>query len=302
VNWLKKGPELKAPSLEVPTFLSDLYYDLRERRLLPLLALALVAIAAVPFLLGGSEEEPAGGHAVAGASNARNSSFTVVESKPGLREYQKRLSHRSPTNPFKQRFSNPANLNEAQLPESEGAPSTNPEGGTGSGTGESETSPGRPGSQGIVFFAWGIDVEIKKVVPGGSGGGAGGGEGQQPQSLTAAVPATESSPSTDGTVPLSSKTERTLRHKVLPQTPLPSPARPVATYMGLSSRGKPLFLVSEQVKGVFGETQCLLGGEACQLVEVPLNFPITFVWGANNVRYTFNVRKKELVVTGHAER
>ena len=29
-------------------------------------------------------------------------------------------------------------------------------------------------------------------------------------------------------------------------------------------------------------------------------FPITFVYGANEVRYTFNVLKIELVVAGHS--
>ena len=47
------------PELKVPDFLRDLYYDLRDRRLLPLVALVIVAIVAVPFLLGGgSKEEP----------------------------------------------------------------------------------------------------------------------------------------------------------------------------------------------------------------------------------------------------
>ncbi len=39
-----------------PRLLSDLYYDLRDRRLLPVIALVVVAIVAVPFLLGDSEE------------------------------------------------------------------------------------------------------------------------------------------------------------------------------------------------------------------------------------------------------
>ena len=69
MNWLKKGPDLKLPSfsslrrskgggegggsgLQAPDFLSDLYYDLRERRLLPVILLVVVAIVAVPFLLG----------------------------------------------------------------------------------------------------------------------------------------------------------------------------------------------------------------------------------------------------------
>ncbi len=47
-----KGPELKMPEPKAPAFLADLYYDLRDRRLLPLLALVVVAIAATPFLLG----------------------------------------------------------------------------------------------------------------------------------------------------------------------------------------------------------------------------------------------------------
>ena len=50
---LKAGPELKMPDLKVPDFLVDLYWDLRDRRLLPLVGLAIVAIVAVPFLLGG---------------------------------------------------------------------------------------------------------------------------------------------------------------------------------------------------------------------------------------------------------
>jgi len=35
---LKGGPELKMPELKMPPFLVDLYLDLRDRRLLPLVA------------------------------------------------------------------------------------------------------------------------------------------------------------------------------------------------------------------------------------------------------------------------
>ena len=54
-----KGPELKMPEMKVPPFLTDLYYDFRERRLLPLIGLVVVAIVAVPFLLGNGSEEVA---------------------------------------------------------------------------------------------------------------------------------------------------------------------------------------------------------------------------------------------------
>ena len=109
------GPELKMPDLKglkemsAPTWLADLYYDMRDRRLLPLIALVVVAIAAVPFLLGGSEEEalpPPAEDVIAGeaAIGAEPTQLTVVEAKPGLRDYKKRLKRRSPTDPFKQKY------------------------------------------------------------------------------------------------------------------------------------------------------------------------------------------------------
>lgn len=307
MNWLKKGPELKMPSwlkrgsgskasgIEVPPFLSDLYYDMRERRLLPLLALAVVAIVAVPFLLGGgSEEQPAasGGGAVAGASGSGMPAFTVVESKPGVRDYHKRFENRSPTDPFKQRYKT-AGLGKAQLNEpGEG-------GGEESGGTITETEitrPAGPGRSGIIFFAWAIDVKITKTV----------GSDAQGESIGLEVQAGSVAP-TAGETPAekvelaAKKSETTVRHKVLPQTSLPGVKLPVATYMGRSRRGLPLFLVSDQVKSVFGETQCVSGAEVCQLIEVEPKFPVTFVW-ANEDRYKFTVEDIKLVVTGHAER
>ena len=46
-----KGSSAKMPTVKVPDFLADLYTDLRERRLLPLIALLAVAIVATPLLL-----------------------------------------------------------------------------------------------------------------------------------------------------------------------------------------------------------------------------------------------------------
>src|SRR6202007_2472550 len=44
MNWMKKGPELKFSEVKVPGFLYDLFYDLKERHLLPLVALLIVAM------------------------------------------------------------------------------------------------------------------------------------------------------------------------------------------------------------------------------------------------------------------
>src|SRR4051794_27814087 len=99
------------PDLKVPAFLVDLYWDLRDRHLLPLVGLAIVAIVAVPFLLsGGAESESTPGVSSLGAppspeSNPTN--LTVVQAKPGLRVPGKRLRNDHPTDPFVQRYTSP---------------------------------------------------------------------------------------------------------------------------------------------------------------------------------------------------
>ena len=115
----------KGPNLKVPTFFSDLYYDLRDRRLLPVVGLVVVAIAAVPLLLG-DEAEPLPPPEASLESNERSASggstFTVVEANPGLRDYRKRLERRTPTDPFAQRPAAPG------------------DGGSGGGGGDGETA------------------------------------------------------------------------------------------------------------------------------------------------------------------
>jgi hypothetical protein len=318
MNWLKNGPELKKPDPKVPPFVGDLYFDLRERRLLPILLLAVVAIVAVPILLGGgSEEEGVSGTAgaIAGASGTQASHFTVVESKPGLRDYRKRLARRSPTDPFKQRFTSQelkgAELNPetgegsvsmpvegsssvtteepvSSTPEESGGDSggASPQSGGGGGGGGGNPQPGN-----LVFLSWAVDVKITKS---GGSGSAAGRRADGPAVANADDGVTVRSP-----VKLASDSKSTVRHKVLPLTRLPGDKQPVATYMGRSPHGFPLFLVSSKVKSVFGESKCVSGDDSCQLIEVEPKFPITFVYGANEVRYTFNVLKMELVVTGH---
>src|SRR5215212_6644176 len=134
-------PKLRGGEMKVPPFLSDLYADLRDRRLLPLVALILVAIVATPILLGGGSEEPEpvpGPGTVADGSAPMAQELTVVKAEPGLRNYRKRLAHRSPTNPFKQRFTGPEGPQPAQL---NAVPATGSTGGT-----ESSSGSGAPGT------------------------------------------------------------------------------------------------------------------------------------------------------------
>lgn len=288
---LKGGPELKMPELKVPAFLVDLYWDLRDRHLLPLVALAVVAIIAVPFLLGGSSkqappESPTAGISVAPSPEPAGSKLTVVEAKPGLRDYRKRLRHDSPTDPFKQRYTS-AELNGTKLgggEESATTSSTSSTSTTSTGTTKTENSSsttttevktetkGEPGSPsetpGLTLYAFAIDVQITKT-----------------------------STTTDGG---KDKSKPEVKHRVIPPAALPGEKAPVVTYMGISPTTRmPFFLVSEGVSGTFGEGKCISGLGTCQLIELELGMPETFVYGPGNTRYKINVLKVEPVVTGH---
>jgi len=268
------GPELKMPKFKggetkVPPFLADLYYDVRDRRLLPVILLILVAIVAAPVLLKDEPEKapaPVPPAANPGITDTSANTLTVVKSSPGLRDYKERLRHQQPSNPFKQHYTGPvlkgSELNEAST--------------TTTSTVEESSSGGSEGSSGgtvttithhrLIFFAFAIKVRIAKA---------------------------RTKP--DGTV---EKSEPEDREKVLAPSPLPSEKDPVVTYMGLGDKGhNPLFMVSEEVSAVFGENKCISGTGRCQLIELEPGIPGIFEYGENNVRYKINVLKIVPVVT-----
>jgi hypothetical protein len=281
------GPELKMPKLKgsemkVPPFLSDLYFDLRDRRLLPLVVLILVAIVATPFLLAGGTEEPEPTPLPGVAGEAAPSSqrtLTVVKAAPGLRNYKKRLGHRDPTNPFKQRFTGPrlegGQLNEVATSTSEtggtttettittGKTQSHPVSGGGS-SGGSEDNDGDGVPDGANLYTYVLDLQITRI---------------------------ETKP--DGTV---QKTGPNLRKNVKAPAPLPGEKAPVVTYLGMGATEPraPMFLVSPDVTAIYGEGKCISGTGTCQLIALQRGFPVTFVYGENDVRYKINL----LDVTG----
>jgi hypothetical protein len=92
--------------IRAPRWASDLFKDLRDRRLLvPALAL-IVALIAVPVLLASPAEPPPPPLAAlpegAGAVDA-----AVLAEQTGIRSYKKRLAELKETNPFEQKFALP---------------------------------------------------------------------------------------------------------------------------------------------------------------------------------------------------
>lgn len=293
----RMGPELKLPDmkqLKVPKFASDLYYDLHDRRLLPLVGFILVAIVATPFLLGGSDSEPveAPPSALDGTDVAQTSSLTVVEAHPGLRDYRRRLSGRTPTDPFKQRFTgSPAGTG---LPNKDaGLPSS---GGSGESAG-SESSGG--GSSATPPSSTPVEPAPESGSPSdGERDGDSGAPSDNLRLFTFAVDVKVSSVRTKANGK-KEKVEPEVREGVVPPTALPSPKAQVVTYMGISPKTrKPLFLISDDVDAIFGEGKCISGSESCQLLEVDLGLPTTFVYGPTGARYKINVLKVEPVLKG----
>jgi hypothetical protein len=295
------GPELKVPdlrSLKVPPVLDDLYQDLRDRRLLPLVGLILVAILAVPFLLGGGADEE---EAVApppapleASTSARQAALTVVPAHPGLRDYRKRLRHRTSSNPFKPQYTGPV-LAGTQLGGSSESATT-----TTTTTTESSAGLSEPSTGAVAPPSSGSGESAPSSPPTDSNGkGAGNGTSDPAQGITlytfaVDVKITKTTTNADGE---KSKPEELEKERVLPPAPLPGEKSQVVTYIGISPKtNRPLFLVSEEVDSIFGDVKCLAGTGRCQLLELEPELPVTFVTGEGRVRYKFTVLEIEPVV------
>jgi hypothetical protein len=287
------GPDLKIPNLKgskAPAALVDVYYDLRDRQLLPLVALVVVAIIAVPFLLGGDAENPesppppVAGAALDGNDSA-GSSLTVVEATPGLRDYRERLRGRTPTNPFKQRYTSvpegaqlESSLNSSPSPEASATSSEESvtvddgsttievdpggSGQTGSGDGSGPPDPvGKgPKEAGLRLIEFRVDIKVSRTESAGDG-------------------------TQEWTTP-------EVRRQLPTLTQLPGRRATVATVGGVNVlNGKVYFLVSDDVESLDGDFVCITrtGGNLCELLELEEGAPLDLVYRPTGVRYRIEV-------------
>lgn len=264
---LKKGPELKLPDLKVPGFLLDVYYDLKERHLLPLVAILLVALVALPIVLSkssDSEAEEAGSAIATPSTAAPTSSLVVAQATPGLRAYHRRLAGRTAKNPFKSRGTSSGGEGSAPGPTSveEVTIGGEPEEISG-GQGTSPEGNGEPPSDGrLKYYSWTIDVRVTPVSSG------------------------------------KDKPEASVRHDLPEMTMLPSRSVPALTFVGITKDEKnAVMLVSDKVTGLFGDATCTVGSEACQLIVLQPEIPETVVYGADSRTYRIELLKVHLTET-----
>jgi hypothetical protein len=294
MNMLKKGPQLKLSEIKVPDFLLDLYYDLRERHLLPLVVLLLVAIVAAPILLGGSSSSSsadAGDAAIATPSVAQSSGTLVVaKSAPGLRDYRRRLTHLRAKNPFKQQYAG-----------SEAA-GTEVAGGSAA---VSQSSAGAPSEEsgGSFSVTSAPSTSTTNVTTGPISAGAGTTTKPQTRYATDTIDVRIVPVDSGGDSAESSKAQPSVRSDLPELTMLPDRATPVVVFMGASSDGKKaLLLVSSDVKSIFGDGQCVVGTQVCQLLALEAGLPETFVYGPQGHTYRIEILKIDKALSNKPHR
>jgi hypothetical protein len=250
-----KKPSGVSTDLKPPKAVADLYADLRDRRLLPLVALLAIAIVAVPFLLADkSPTKPAFVPASPGAAPAA-ATFSVVPAKQQLRDYRKRLKHRKRESPFSlyaaARVSNETREQVEEVVdtvENGGAvaPETTETGGTETSPPVEEAAPSQPPVKATIKANVGVAAVIKA-----------GFVGSEPK-----------------------------QSEIPSQTRLPKPETPVVVYTGPSKDGTgAVFLMSNSVTAYYGKGRCVLGGEICQELELQPGKSATFAVGYGETRY-----------------
>ena len=285
-----KRPDLSMPDVKPPGFLADVYYDLRDRRLLPLLALVIVAIAAVPFLLGDDVEEPAPPLAPSAAgpesTTASDDSQTlaVVEATPGLRNYKKRLKHRSPTDPFIQRFRGlppEAQLEVIETSLPEGSGEVTPELSQDVTAGPESSPP-------------------EGVPPSGGGPGGGGGGGGSPGGSGSPGPGTPDGLRLYGYRPdvlfgVAGSGELS-KHEELPLGTLLPKKKSVVLFIGVTQNGKrALFNITPDITRVRGEGGCVGGKTHCMILSLREGQAVDLLTGLGGPVFRLKVEKINFV-------
>ena len=310
----RSRPAGSKSAVKPPKFLADLYADLRDRRLLPLVALLIVGIIAAPILLGnrGGDDEAAAPGSVPPGAETTDSAFTVVPTESGqLRSPGKRLGHRQALNPFRQPGAATAGTEREEV-----------EAIIGGATGSTSSSGGSPAAEISPVESSGVEappIETSPIesLPEESGS-------IEPAPVESAPPPAAEPAESATTTKTESNTNVVVQHQVVgyeidlktgfppekleeqtevaPLTKLPDRKHPVLLFVGLSKdKNRALFLMTSQVTAYYGAAHCALDKQACQLVELKPGKSASFSYGYGKSAavYKLFLKKIEPVVKTH---
>jgi hypothetical protein len=262
---------------KIQKFFGDVVYDLRSRRLLPVVILLVIALIAVPVLIsrGGSSSSNASIKPASRSANAVPETEQAVMAylPSGIRNYKQRLNDQTAKNPFRDQFNKPATAASAssQLNSTVTPPAS---GGSVSSSSASSSQP---------------------LSGGGASSGASTGGGS-----------TTSTTTTNrrfflihsvGDVSFGDASQPLERHKKLKNfASLPYPTAPVLIYLGSTlDQKKALFSVSRNTDQVTGEGTCIPDPTDCSLLALAPGQSADMVYGPDGKTYRVTLNKIHLV-------
>jgi hypothetical protein len=240
-------------NLQPPQLLTDLYRDLRDRRLLlPALAL-VVALIAVPMALS-SSASPTGTAPVTSPEASVPDTGTAAEAavltrQLGVTAYRKRLDRFSSKNPFHQQFTLPEVTSKVEQssvtePLTTGVTPSGDGSSTASSTAEPSTSSASPGGS--------TDTPPSSEPSGGSGGST------EPTLFVFQADLAIGPPG-----------DLSRRKSVELGKLLPSEAKAMIAFSGATEDMKhALFLITDDVSSVTGDGRCVPGPANCKLLKL----------------------------------
>jgi hypothetical protein len=284
-------------SLKDNKFFGDLYRDLRERHLLPVVIVLVAAIAAVPLLLRSEPESTPPPHVEVTGEEATAAVPAVLADDPGVRDYRERLEALQNKNPFDAKFSLPKA--ESSSVQDVSGSSSEVSGGdtsvsvdTGDSTVPSDdtsstSAPVEPSSSSSDSSAPPVDVEVSDddsaTVDDDSDGG-----GEPPvdewflyeHRIDVVVGrAGEAKPQDD----------------VKPLSLLPGKSSPVLIYFGANIQAdQAIFSVSRDVTASTGDGTCLPSAKVCEFLQLGIGEQRTLEYAPAGPGGTFVIRLKDI--------
>ena len=263
-------------NIQSPQFVTDLYSDLRDRRLLPLIVVLLAGMVVVPIALSSSPKNGATPAAAAPATPAASKSpllnQAVTLSDPGIRKYQSRLSGDASVDPFLPRVQGVAKSGNSNS-SSGGLTSTSTSSGSSGGSSSGADVPLTAEGQAAAAAANGSSPSTS-VPSGGSSGSARSGQSASQSSKIVFYRLKIRSGLVGG--------EMAVNDEVGPSTALPSKSVPALAFLGVTFDGnlkaqQAYFLVSNGVSLITGSGQCSFGAP-CQLVAMKPGDYVDLTW------------------------
>jgi hypothetical protein len=250
-----KAPKIKAPGIKAPQFLSNLYRDMRDRRLLVPAAALVAALIAVPIVLSSSSSTttptPAAATIAGESGDEAATSPAVLTEQLGVTDYRKRLEQLNSKNPFRRQF--------MTTPKSAGSQTTSSD--PASSTATSSTSvPSVPStsSSAPIPPTSSSDVPPSSAPP------------QPPEPTLYAFRAD---------VAIGPPGDLTRRKDVELGKFLPGEGKPMVAFAGATEDLKHgLFLVSDDVSSVSGDGRCVPGPIECSLLRLKVGDQATMAY------------------------